>query len=512
MANYNEIHEFAEKWINKFRDQKINYIELVDHYFADDCERLGFEMDCGKAFDRKYGAFGSSEALDRVVDEITDIPLLGSALYSKWRYFNHWAYDAAEILRPENRAWFILALSRIALLTGDNPFVFNGNLKEMKIISNNICYGPEPQLEDEVEQHIYIRNDGFVSVSRYIYGNGIRNHSCSSKEELHLSESDTKEILTKISSYFSEGYDEVFATDIGDWNMVLTNTEGKKFKFSGSLCADFEMEGIDLSDLIREKLDIPDLFVFDGNNKPDVINRIELNYHRVTKIKPGKVPDGATFEMVTWDYSEKLIIDRATETMEHVSQIGSGAKVTNKYEIEGGIESLLDGFDADELFANIVGNPPDVVDSPNETKDYKITVDYKKSPQKILTGTFDKNGLPDDFEEFIESVFDFIRFYGLGEIYDPHAYGKAKRRSNDYIYCSVVFEDGINSYYYLADDDSISIDDFVVVPAGKDNHEAMVKVVNIEYFAEEDAPFPVNKTKHVLRKCTDDDIEHFLSE
>ena len=50
MANYNEIHEFAEKWIDKYRDQKINYIELVDHYFADDCGRLGFEMDCGKAF------------------------------------------------------------------------------------------------------------------------------------------------------------------------------------------------------------------------------------------------------------------------------------------------------------------------------------------------------------------------------------------------------------------------------------------------------------------------------
>lgn len=48
MANYNEIHEFAEKWIDKYRDQKINYIELVDHYFADDCGRLGFEMVVGK--------------------------------------------------------------------------------------------------------------------------------------------------------------------------------------------------------------------------------------------------------------------------------------------------------------------------------------------------------------------------------------------------------------------------------------------------------------------------------
>lgn len=30
--------------------------------------------------------------LERIVDQVTDIPLLGSAIYSRWRYFNHWAY------------------------------------------------------------------------------------------------------------------------------------------------------------------------------------------------------------------------------------------------------------------------------------------------------------------------------------------------------------------------------------------------------------------------------------
>ena len=69
-----QVHLFATKWIEKFRDQKISYIELVDHYFADDCQALGFQMDCGHAFSEKYG-------------------------------------DAAAILNPENRSWFILALT-----------------------------------------------------------------------------------------------------------------------------------------------------------------------------------------------------------------------------------------------------------------------------------------------------------------------------------------------------------------------------------------------------------------
>lgn len=56
-------------------------------------------------------------------------------------------------------------------------------------------------------------------------------------------------------------------------------------------------------------------------------------------------------------------------------------------------------------------------------------------------------------------------------------------------------------------DDSIEVGDFVIAPAGKDNHEAIVEVVKKEYFAEDDVPLPVEKTKHILRKCTDDDFD-----
>lgn len=120
MADMKAIHEFAEKWCDKFRDQKINYIELVDHFMADDCATLGFEMDCGHAFEERYGqAVHDHEALDKIIDDVDDISLLGSAIYSRWRYFNHWAYSGSEILEPENRAWFILALSRLANITGD---------------------------------------------------------------------------------------------------------------------------------------------------------------------------------------------------------------------------------------------------------------------------------------------------------------------------------------------------------------------------------------------------------
>lgn len=111
-GRHETIHDFAVKWCDKFRDQNINYIELVDHWMADDCAALGFEMDCGHAFSEKYGqAANNYEALDRLIDDVTDIPLLGSTIYSQWRYFNHWTYTGAEILEPQNRAWVFLHLA-----------------------------------------------------------------------------------------------------------------------------------------------------------------------------------------------------------------------------------------------------------------------------------------------------------------------------------------------------------------------------------------------------------------
>lgn len=48
---------------------------------------------------------------------------------------------------------------------------------------------------------------------------------------------------------------------------------------------------------------------------------------------------------------------------------------------------------------------------------------------------------------------------------------------------------------------------YVVVPVGKDNHQSVAEVVKVEFFAEEDVPLPIEKTKHIIRKCTDDDFE-----
>ena len=113
-----QIYLFAEKWHEKFNNINTDYIELVEHYMADDCIALGFEMDCGNSFSEKYGdAICNSRELEKVIMDVTDVQLLGSAIFSRWRYFNHWAYDGREILERKNIEWFLIALNRLAELT-----------------------------------------------------------------------------------------------------------------------------------------------------------------------------------------------------------------------------------------------------------------------------------------------------------------------------------------------------------------------------------------------------------
>lgn len=139
MADKKQVNDFAEKWIGKFKNDQTNYLELVDHFMADDCRALGFEMDCGHAFEERYGtAVYDNKALEHIIADVADIPLLGSAIYSRWRYFNHWAYSGAEIMEQENRAWFITALDRLTeLASNDNSVNSIGAVHRINI---GYCY------------------------------------------------------------------------------------------------------------------------------------------------------------------------------------------------------------------------------------------------------------------------------------------------------------------------------------------------------------------------------------
>lgn len=496
------IHEFAVKWLDKYRDLKTTEREVIEN-FADECFAIGFEMDCGQSLEDAYprqNLLNDYSKLDSHIEEIIDIKLLGSAIFSKWRGITHWSYSES-LLSEENRPWFIVALSRLALLTEPNgfcPFVLKGKAKKIRIISNNVGYGPPPNPDEEVEQQLTLCDDGRVWFSGYNFIYESDGYKRGRQKQFKLEKEKADTVFYAFTRFFSGEFIDIFATDIGTWEMTITNQDDEEFVFRGSLCADYEIDGTDLSELLRDELGIEHLFVFDGDEKPDIVNRIKVEYHHHTLIKT-EMPISETADHAIWAYYEHLIIDRTTETMRHQQKIGSECVITREYYVKDGIADFLDNIDADSLFEYIEGNPEDVSIDPNETKDYTITVDFKKRPHLILTGTFDKRGLPEDWPELSEEISSFMAFYGLGEILDPLNYRKARRRPSDYIFCSATFEENGKPYYYLADEDHYKVGDLVEVTSGYDGHTSIVRIEKIEYFSEEDAPYPIEKMKHIVR-------------
>ena len=115
-----EIGEFACAYLELYRDEGADEAQLQEG-FREACEGLGFDMACGDRFAARYpeAALYDASALKGAINLIEDIALLGSAIFFKWRYVTQWS--EGELADSENRAWFDIALERLAVLSGSLP-------------------------------------------------------------------------------------------------------------------------------------------------------------------------------------------------------------------------------------------------------------------------------------------------------------------------------------------------------------------------------------------------------
>lgn len=107
------IEKYIDYFLTKFDPNSSSYYDLFDSpSFPDECWSLGFKMDCGKSFIAAYGheAWNSHRELLSVIGKADDIIILGSALFSQWRYFNHWACGH---VTEEDKEWFLIILRRM---------------------------------------------------------------------------------------------------------------------------------------------------------------------------------------------------------------------------------------------------------------------------------------------------------------------------------------------------------------------------------------------------------------
>lgn len=495
-----DIYAFAKYYFNIYRNPKASNFQ-VEEGFADKCFSLGFQMDSGNSFCEKYPhAFNDAEELDKIIEEIDDPQFLGTAIFSQWRYITHWSY-CSHPLDPEYRPWFICAFGRLMAITAEDnapPFVFFGNVKKVKIHSNNVCFGYCPKKGDEVEQHLTITEDGRIWLTRYAINGDLNfaDYEKTEQKQFKIESDKAQMLLSKFTKYFRDEYEINFATDVGSFEMWIDDDEGKKAYFVGPLISEFVVDGFDLSQLVRDTLNDQTLFVFDDNNY-EKIKRITIDY-RFTSVL---IPADESAD-ITWEYKDHLVIDRQTETIEDTLQLAEQCDVTRKYHVADGISSFLDDLDIETLFTEFNEPEADVLPSPEGTAEYEVKVEFYRQEPRIISGKYDKQGLPKDWPEFIESLYDFISFYGFGEMFDKKQYEKTYRKKNDYIFLSVIFGDYGKPYYYLTDDDSIQIGEQVVVPVGDEGAERIVRVSKKQYFQADNVPMSLEKVKSIIGRFT----------
>ena len=492
-----QIHAFANHYFDIFRDPNASNFQ-VEEGFAEKCFALGFEMDSGNSFCEKYPkAFNDYSELDKIIEEIDDPQFLGTAIFSQWRYITHWSY-CSHPLDEQYRPWFITAFGRLVTITSEDnspPYVFHGNVKKVKIHSNNMGYGFLPREGTEVEQHLTITDDGRVWLTRYAISEDLNFAKLTKTEQrqFKISSDKAKFLLDKYTKYFRDEYEISFATDVGSFEMQITDDEGKTAYFIGPLICEFEVDGYDLSQLTRDTVEDQTLFVFD-NNEFERIERITIDHEHKKKIVAA---DG---QVVAWNPTNHIVIDRKTDTIEYTYKIGTECDVTRKYHVAQGVSNFLDELEYQNLFVEFEEKELDAIIPEDDEATYTATVDFLRGPSRIVAGRYDKQGLPIDWPEFIEDLYDFMSFYGFGEMFDEKQYGRTYRKTNDYIFLSVRFGEYGKTYYYLTEDDTVQVGDQVVVPVGSEGKKRIVEVAKKEYYSSDRVPMPIEKVKSIVGK------------
>lgn len=491
------INNFAKKWLNIFQDPQTCYQDLLDNELGPDCYKLNFEPDILPYLAISYKDMVTSyKDLEKYIHYITFPDTIGSIIYSRWVSLNKSLHNKEEVLNPENRSWFILALKRLLIISNEEVYLLEGGAKTIHLTSicNSVNYLLEAGLEQE--HHLTIDLNGQVSFSTLNHPyEEILYYRTGRSQELNIGKPAANKILNAVGKYFSGNYSERLALDAGLWYMEVVNKQGHSYFYRGSLVPVSRKENLDLSAIIRNELAIDNLYLLDGEIEADKVDRICIDYNRKVKVKARNHQEEGMVKV----YRENLIIDRESESIEYIQDNGGSCTVSRKFQFKGKLGEFLDGLDSHRTFEFIHGKSSDIIENPYDLRRYKITMDLSKTGQRTIEGKFYKQGLPRNWNDFIQNLLNFMSSYDQSQILNPAIYNFMARKKGEYIYCSVSFDNSYKTYYYLTDDYSINVGDLVMVPVGQDDNLSTAKVIDIEYFKEEDVPFPLDKIKKIIR-------------
>ena len=137
---------------------------------------------------------------------------------------------------------------------------------------------------------------------------------------------------------------------------------------------------------------------------------------------------------------------------------------------------------------------------------YESLPDYNKDFVKLnqwrdnYYGEYNNGFDPDNFETEEDFLHAVKQNYLICSRKETSLSPKINNTKRQYYCCGVVFEHHETTYQYLCEDISIEIGDKVSVPVGDRGDIAIGTVVSIGKYLETATPYPIRKTKKIIKK------------
>lgn len=132
------------------------------------------------------------------------------------------------------------------------------------------------------------------------------------------------------------------------------------------------------------------------------------------------------FNMLNTEYSENLNIIRKDGVVMYETRFDNERRVFSLYVDKNGVREFLDELSCSEIpkaNTNANTNAQGIVgDNVKNIGRYKCTITYHAQEKTVAEGIYDRDGIPENWASFINSIKEFLSGYEHRELFNPELY------------------------------------------------------------------------------------------
>lgn len=363
---------------------------------------------------------------------------------------------------------------------------FHGALEKIRIRSCRVADLSLPGFDEK--QLLEITRDGTAKLTQ-------KTPEGTKKAKTRISQADADYIFAAFSETFANYRRERIPSVSGHWRVRLLTDDDEVYFYHGANGQDYRYHDESLTDILRQRTGMPELFGLCV--KAETKNKVKSIEISLEQTAADEVKDRYANEcgIRIHDSNEWLLIS-SEGTITYNRRVASVGRVSLQYELKTKVTELLRAYDDQSVFSRPKGNSPDTVQ--NEIrKTYKIVVTRDDGESSVLEGSFDKDGLPDNWADFVGRLKDFLQDQSLGMLFDSRVYSKVLRKSNEVAFCGVDIDGAVGTRYYRCGDE-ICEGDTVVVPTPMKHTMAIGRVVEIRNYPKDQIPKDMARVQEIL--------------